>query len=397
MYKKIYLFRILYFLPMALSKMLFPILWEMEGKLDLFSISYVTMACVGAFSFLYAKVIKKFGLAYSLAFGYILYAVGLILRAFPVDIYLAMTTGIVAGIGASAVGLVLSALMVNIDSEVRPKVILKIGNISAIVNMLGRTIAGFLVAGLAYFTIYNYQLAIILTGVITFSGCLFINKKEDIYKYNPKQKNKDKQNLSFIKNFKANKSLYLSLMSYVFISGIFFACFLPLIPIYLKNLDFSISAIGMIMSLAVVSALAAKNLYMYVSANDSIFAYMVFACLKAITISLLFYILGQQLAILYVACLLIYNMFSSIEGIIESILELKIAEENDSATIFGLIQSCYLSGDVLGGILMPIVYKYNIFVNYPILVGVIMLSCSLIFATCARVSKKSSESVSVTA
>lgn len=81
MRNQIYILNILFLLPMWMSKTIQPVFWDMQGKLSLFSASYVAMAIAGALSVAYAGIIKRMGLTGALTAGFLLYALGLVLRA----------------------------------------------------------------------------------------------------------------------------------------------------------------------------------------------------------------------------------------------------------------------------------------------------------------------------
>ena len=119
MRNKIYLMNALFLFPMWMSKTLQPLYWDLENKLDLFSASYVSMAIAGTFSLLYAGIVRKLGIRTGLIIGYVFYAVGLILRAYPVNLTVAILTGLIAGIGASVTGLALKGLLLEIKEEKR--------------------------------------------------------------------------------------------------------------------------------------------------------------------------------------------------------------------------------------------------------------------------------------
>jgi hypothetical protein len=79
------------------------------------------------------------------------------LRAFLINIKIALTSGIIAGLGASIVGLALKKLIIEIDATVRDKVILHSKNIFAISQSLGAVLSGALVSIVGIFSTDSYK------------------------------------------------------------------------------------------------------------------------------------------------------------------------------------------------------------------------------------------------
>lgn len=151
---------------MWISKTLQPIYWEQQAQLTLFSISYVMMAIAGACSLLYAKGLSRFGTKTGLIVGFLLYGCGLVLRAYPTGMAIALTSGLMAGMGASIIAIALKSLIFNIDKQEQNKVLLHTDNLSTIAQSLGAFIAGGLVTILSIIDQTPYRSALLISGVM---------------------------------------------------------------------------------------------------------------------------------------------------------------------------------------------------------------------------------------
>lgn len=99
------------------SKTLHPLYFESAGRLPNFSVSYTAMALAGLASVLLGRVGDRFGDRALARGGIVLYAAGLALRVFPYDVRIAAASGLLAGLGASAVLISLRYWLLAVGSD----------------------------------------------------------------------------------------------------------------------------------------------------------------------------------------------------------------------------------------------------------------------------------------
>lgn len=387
MLKKIYLLNILFLFPMWMSKTIQPLYWNIEGKLSLFSASYVAMAVAGTFSLIYAGMIRKAGIRNALLLGYLFYGAGLILRAYPLNFTVAVLTGVIAGIGASVTGLALKGLILEVREEKRKQVILQTGNISTLSQSLGALISGLLVSLLALFFKDGYQQTLIVTGLITVAGTLFLPYEKEIRKA---------ESVNIVKKIPAweafrtvNKKLYASIFFAFFVHGACWAVIIPLVPVYLKNLALSPGEIGSVISLGVISGFLLKNLYVFLCKNaGKNYSLVIFTVLTCCSLFISFRLLGLNESLLYSVSIVAFYMFRTVLLMIIDMKEVEIANKGHSMAVFGIRQTAFLTGDVAGGIAMPYLYKGMILANHSLVFIMLILFASFMIVSCSKLSER---------
>ncbi|WP_048993695.1 MFS transporter [Klebsiella pneumoniae] len=386
MRNKIYLLNALFLFPMWMSKTLQPLYWELEDKLNLFSASYVSMAIAGTFSIIYAGIVRKLGIRTGLIIGYVFYAAGLILRAYPVNLTVAILTGFIAGIGASVTGLALKGLLLEIKEEKRKKVILQTDNIYTLSQSLGALAAGVMVSALALISGPGYQQALIITGLLTLSSVIFIPKLE---KHSLAVPNKSSEFKDEKYSFSNNRMLYSAIFLAFFIHGASWAIVLPLIPVYLKDSGMSASWIGATISAGVIAGLILKNLYIsFNKQSGSMLSLGVFTLLTCLSVSLSFHLLGSGVAMLFAGSVVVFYMFRTVLSLIIDLIEVDIAGKSNAMSVFGIRQTAFLCGDVAGGIAMPFIYKHGFIGNHTLLFSLTVILASFLVASCSKLSEK---------
>ncbi|HFZ8993023.1 TPA: sugar MFS transporter [Citrobacter freundii] len=387
MRNRIYILNLLFLFPMWMSKTLQPLFWEMEGKLFLFSASYVAMAIAGTFSLWYANLIRRSGIKRGLVLGFLLYGAGLILRAYPVNFPLAILTGLIAGIGASVTGLALKGLILEIDEEKRKSVILQTDNIYTLSQSLGAMAAGLLVSILALFMNNGFQWSLVITGLLTISALTCIPNHSQLASHSLPETSLQKTQIRY--SFPANKILYSTIFIAFFINGACWAIFLPLIPIYLKGLNMTPAQIGLVISGGVIAGFLLKNIYIIINkhaANN--ISLGVFTVLTASAISLSFLFFGRGDGVLFGISIIAFYMFRTVLALIIDLIEMHIAGRGNAMSVFGIRQTAFLSGDVAGGIAMPFFFKSGVLIPHVLLLVSMIAIASFLIASCAKLSEK---------
>ncbi|MBG5929260.1 MFS transporter [Providencia rettgeri] len=384
---KIYFFYFFYLFPMWISKTLQPIYWEQQAQLTLFSISYVMMAIAGACSLLYAKGLSQIGTKHGLMVGFFLYGGGLVLRAYPTGMAIAVTSGLMAGMGASIIAIALKSLIFNIDKQEQNKVLLHTDNLSTIAQSLGAFIAGGLVTILSIIDQTPYRSALLISGVMVLIAIVAIPSLKIPKTEKPLVKKGSQKGTSFFHFLnKADLVLFIAFI----LSGTSWALILPIIPVYLKNMHFSDANVGLVMSLGIISGLVLKNLFMFIfSDKDKPISLLVFSVLCMLMLYGMFWSIKYGSPVIFAISIITMYMFRTVCSLLINLVEMEIARKGNAEHIFGLIQTAFLTGDIFGGIALPYVYESGFLVNYPLVIIIFILLSNILIYSCAKTSAKS--------
>ncbi len=384
MQKRIYLLNALFLFPMWISKTLQPLFWAGEGKLNLFSLSYVAMAVAGSLSIFYSSLLAKTGIRCALLIGYALYGAGLVMRAYPQNALLAILTGLTAGIGASVTGITLRALILETDEVNRKKAVLHTDNISTLSQSFGAMLSGLLVSFVSLYFHNGYQISLWITGLLAMSGMLFVPKTG--YKDDFSTHKKDRASLSLKKK---TDTITTFIFMACFAQGLCWAIFIPLVPIYLKDMGYSINSIGVILSSGVALGFVLKNIYVSLTKkyeiNNSL---MLFTLLSSASVFLSACFLSEKLKLYFALTIIAFYTFKATISLILNFIEMNIAEKGRAHAVFGIRQTAFLTGDIAGGILMPVVYHHNILTRYSIILPVLLLIASALIEKCDQLASR---------
>ncbi|MEY0542221.1 MFS transporter [Providencia rettgeri] len=383
---KIYFFYFFYLFPMWISKTLQPIYWEQQAQLTLFLISYVMMAIAGACSLLYAKGLSQISTKHGLMVGFFLYGGGLVLRAYPTGMAIAVTSGLMAGMGASIIAIALKSLIFNIDKQEQNKVLLHTDNLSTIAQSLGAFIAGGLVTILSIIDQTPYRSALLISGVMVLIAIVAIPSLKIPKTEKPLVKKGSQKNTSFFPFLsKADLILFIAFI----ISGASWALILPIIPVYLKNMHFSDANVGLVMSLGIISGLVLKNLFMFIfSDKDKPISLLVFSGLCMLMLYGMFWSIKYGSPVIFAISIITMYMFRTVCSLLINLVEMEIARKGNAEHIFALIQTAFLTGDIFGGIALPYVYESGFLVNYPLVIIIFILLSNILIYSCAKASTK---------
>ncbi len=371
---------------MWISKTLQPIYWEQQAQLTLFSISYVMMAIAGACSLLYAKGLSRIGTKNGLIVGFFLYGSGLVLRAYPTGMAIAVTSGLMAGMGASIIAIALKSLIFNIDKQEQNKVVLHTDNLSTVAQSLGALIAGGLVTILSVIDQSPYRSALLISRAMVLIAIVAIPSLKIQQTEKSLTKKISQKNASFF-HFLIKTDLVLFIA--FIISGASWALILPIIPVYLKNMHFSDANVGLVLSLGVISGLILKNLFMFIfSGKEKSISLLVFSGLCMLMLYGMFWSIKYGSTIIFAFSIISMYMFRTVCSLLINLVEMEIARKGNAEHIFGLIQTAFLTGDIFGGIALPYVYKSGFLVNYPLVIIVFILLSNILIYSCAKTSAK---------
>ncbi|QDY44250.1 MFS transporter [Candidatus Pantoea soli] len=372
---RIYIFHILFLFPMWISKTLQPIYWEQQGQLKLFSASYVAMALAGACSIFYARILARTGAKVGLSAGFLLYGIGLVLRAFPEGMAIAVGSGLTAGVGASCIGLSLKSLVFQADEGNKERIILHSDNIMTVSQSLGAFVAGGLVTLLALYGSSPYATGLLISGLLVLTGLVLIpSLKSGVAVISTMKKEEQPA------KWQLDKTDVLLFTAFI-ISGACWALILPMLPVYLKDMHFSDAHVGLVMSAGVIGGLLFKNIFILLfKSSDRGTSLLIFALLCMLAIFAALSALKYQLTIIFAVSVIAMYTFRTICSLLISYLEMDIAQRGRAEHIFGLTQTAFLTGDILGGIALPYSYESRLLSNHPLLmVALLFLSYVLVY------------------
>ena len=99
--KRFLLFHFFFYTSQGIIRIVHPLFWALEGREDLFFLTYFTMTLVANAGFFFGKLCDRFSLFYLLRIAVFLYALAIFLRLFSPTPLTATLSGILAGIGLS--------------------------------------------------------------------------------------------------------------------------------------------------------------------------------------------------------------------------------------------------------------------------------------------------------
>lgn len=116
-YKSLLLFLFVFYFCMGASKFAQVLWFDKTGNLVNYSLSYSAMAIAGAFSFLLSNWISKLTLKTAITVFIPIYVVGMLLRTIPSPSIIPIISGIISGIGAATVLLIVRTWIFKLTDE----------------------------------------------------------------------------------------------------------------------------------------------------------------------------------------------------------------------------------------------------------------------------------------
>ena len=348
-------FQVFFFTIMWVSKTLHPIYFESAGSLTNFGLSYSCMALAGYFSFLTGSYTDRFGSTKSLAFGSMLYSIGLFARAFPESKSIAIVSGLTAGIGAS---LVLNSLRLWMLEKSTPEnkarwVGLK-SSTAALGTAVGCALAGFLPT-LSFFAV-SVKAVLMASGLVLFlvGFTIFILS----HQYQTAQSTQQASPLQNIKKlFPEYRRLSLFTSFIGILTGFYVSFVSPYLPLIMKEKGLSLESIGL--SIGVFSLIRffldpIIALWMEKNKSDSLkiflaseFSILIVTGLFALTVS----------KEIFIGFLVLRSIALGFSTISEELLWIQKFPREIVGLFFGLSQSSFFLGDFLGGLINGSLYQ----------------------------------------
>lgn len=350
-------FHVFFFAAMWASKTLHPIFFENSGHLANFGLSYSAMALAGYFSFLTGSLTDRMGAGKTLGLGSMLYAIGMFLRAFPDSSVIAITSGVIAGVGASMALTSLRLWMLDLavsDNKKARWVGLK-SSTTALGTALGCTIAG-LLPGLSFLSISMKSILLIvpiILFVIGFTIYFFAYVKQPEKEVHAKKS--PFADIKFI--FQSHNKLATFTSVIGVLTGFYVSFVSPYLPLIMKEKGLSMSSIGLSIGAFslfrffvdpfIAKWLDKKKNNILPIFLTSEFCILIITGIFALTISKEF----------FVGFLLVRSFALGFSTISEELLWIQKFPRESVGLLFGINQSSFFLGDFIGGLVNGALYQ----------------------------------------
>ena len=174
--RRILLFYYFFFTGMFISKTIQPIYWEKIGVINFFGYSYAIMTFMGIFSYLYIYIIKEIGIYRTMLIGSILYSLGLLLRAYPININIAILSGLIAGVGASINLLGIKFWILYFSDEKKKKIISNTNIVYTFAQFSGIILSNLIVILFSLIDLNGYRTSLIISSLFVLIIIFYIPK-----------------------------------------------------------------------------------------------------------------------------------------------------------------------------------------------------------------------------
>jgi MFS family permease len=350
------IFQICFFALMWTSKTLHLLYFEQNNSVMYFGTSYSVMALAGYFSFFIGHLCDRWGYRLTLSVGAALYSLGLILRIYPHSLTLAISSGLVAGLGASTALCSLRLWMVSLaDDETTPQLVGLKSSTCAFGTALGCMAAG-IFPGLLNLE-SNYRDILLYSGVgMGILGFTFILLTK------PPQKEKSSEIPQtpwhgMLSLFRDYKRIALTTTILGITTGFYVSFISPYLPLIMKDKGLSLLSIGLsTASFSLIRFFVDPFIAHFVGRHPKhslkifIFAEILIA---GVTGAFLLPIsrAGFILLLLLRSCMLGFSAIS------EELIWIRLFPKARLGLLFGLNQSAFFIGDFLGGLSNGYLYK----------------------------------------
>jgi Arabinose efflux permease len=379
-YNNIFLFIFLFYLIMGVSRYTQLLYFQANNNLENFSISYSTMAISGALSFLITNQLPTNQSKYYIKTFIPIYSIGLLLRVFYNNSFIAALSGILCGIGASVILLLVRQWLLYLSAmDEKNKSFLQSSRFTIMqtASIISTILAGILITILGKNNL-AYILVLIISA-ITILLTLFIS----IPSIQIPERNK-----KFFNILPSNKTKGVKLYILSVLLGISSSLIASILPAIIKGEGWSVLNTSLITTIATILTLIFSFIFALPKISKKPGLYFLGTQLIVIFFSLLIPLkLGINKTNIIFLTLLIETSLAGFY-ILKEMMEYSFIPKKESLMYLGLIQSSFLVGDSLGSLLGS--YFYNNFgVNKLfILFGIISFIATTLFTLFYKIQSK---------
>lgn len=346
-HKHIFLFLFVFYLLMGVSKYAFVLFAQEHQSLDNYSLSYSAMAISGALSFMITNQIPKNKTVVYFRIFVPLYALGMFLRIFVENRGLAILSGVIGGLGASAILLLVRHWFLHIGDQDKENSNLirssrfTISNIASIIAVP--------VSGCAIFLMSFYQTNAYVTLLVIYACLMLLLSFTKVPNIEIPEK---KQQWIFLPQDKARGSL---LYIITFILGICGSMITSILPAIIKGAGWSVIGTTYLTTLIAVLTLLLTLILSnnWVSKKLSLFFFLnqLIGILVALIIPLIMNGKMSMLIVLFVVEMTLAGYF-----VISDLMDYQVIPKAESTIYLGILQSSFLVGDSVGSPLGSFLY-----------------------------------------
>lgn len=346
--RRIAAFTFLFFTGMWLSKTVHPLYFDAHDHLVAFGLSYTAMAIAGTASVFIGRIADRTGPRPVFAWGTVLYAAGMALRVFHASPPVAILSGLVAGLGASAVFIALRTwTLLNVPEAERAGIVSRREFMNQAGMALGMGSAGALAVFIGqgdrgYVAVLLLGAGCVLTGLL----CIPPSRPHDPPQ-GPAEDTSGKKARGFRAVAKEHKVLALGVVGLGLLMGLYASVLSPYLPLLLADRGVPVAWVGLVLAVASVvrlttAALAGK----FLRERPPMLVFLVSeASCAAATL-----VLAMSVSPWVAACALaLRGAFLLGAAISQELLQLNAFPAGIAGILFGLVQSAFLAGDSLGG------------------------------------------------
>lgn len=398
--RRLSFFFAVYAAGMWMSKIAQPVFFDEQGAVLAFGLGYFVMAVVGGFSFLWGALADRWGGARSMTLGVVLYAVGIALRV-RVDLPFVVVSGVLAGAGASLV-------LVGTRPWVRRRAADgEIGRVVAARNLGNQ--AGLVVGSLgaaAALSLHQAgtsgpRTALLVAPVLVLMALVPLRwgaAPEPAPPPSPAPQSSAGAGAS-MRGRSEVVAVAWRLAVVAGLSGLYVSLIAPYLPLILVEAGGTSAQASLVVaaaSLVQVGATALMSRYDGLTGRPLV-AFVV-GELTAASISL---VLGAVLGastLLVVTLLVARSAFVAVAVVCEEIVQFAVIPAAVSGLVFGVVQSVFLAGDALGGVLGALLWQTRGATGMLLVSGALMLVNAalvpLLLGRRLRITRSSSSRVS---
>lgn len=342
--KGYFLFTAFFFFIMNLSKSVQVLWFDQNGQLGNFGLSYSAMAFAGALSFIYSSPLLRCFKKNPLFLPLVLYAIGMSLRVFTGNPWIATISGFVSGVGASTALNAFRTFMVSTKHDDRFELILSHKNVlQQSASALGTAAIGVAIWTLN-FTGNPYPATLIVSAVAMFLlFALWPNQ-------NAEKENMDSQSSgnSWKLLIRDHSFKTLSLIVFSFLTGIAISCTAPFLLVILKRQGLAVSSIGLLVGSGVFIGAGTQTFITPKLKKNRYLSFFIFSEVALAVGTWALSILGAS--VYFVAAVYITRLFVlSLSLFLQESLEYRLIPSKHASEILGMMQSVFLLGDMTGG------------------------------------------------
>ncbi len=337
-----------------------PLYFDVHDDLVVFGLSYTAMAMAGTASVFIGRIADRTGPRTVFVWGTVLYAAGMALRVFHASPLIAITSGLVAGLGASAVFIALRTwTLLNVPEGERAGIVSKREFTSQAGMALGMGSAGAL-AVLVGHGDRGYVAVLLLGAGCVLAGLLCIppgrphTPSPTPSPESPGSSTSDQRH-GFRSVARQYKFLALGVVGLGLLMGSYASILSPYLPLLLADRGVPVAGVGLVLAVASIvrlttAALAGKFLRRW--PPMLVFLVSEASCAAATLV------LALSVSPWVAACALaLRGAFLLGAAVSQELLQLNSFPTAIAGILFGLVQSAFLAGDSLGGAFGGWLYK----------------------------------------